>query len=182
MISKLKLLVISIFIITNFMMMIRAQLPKNSRYINSIYTPITFIQNYLSLWRGWSMFAPDPLKINGFLDAKIIFKDGTDRIWTLPTPHKLNSIPRYLYGERFRKYNFEALRLDSKKHLWPDAAKFVLKKTKDIDKSKTPTKIILRRRWLKIPDWNTNFIKHRTKAPAPNRFKTYEFYTFKVKS
>ena len=177
--NNFKKTLITIFIICNFMMMIRAQLHQNSPVINYIYKPITFIQNYFSLWRGWSMFAPNPLRINGFVDAKIIYQDGSQKTWTFPGPQKGTLLQRYMYGERYRKYIMDGLRLDKNSHLWPDAAKFVIRKTSKENLNKIPSKIILRRRWQDIPNWNIFFIPHKSKLS--NDYNTFEFYTHEVK-
>lgn len=178
--AKFKKLLVSLFIVMNFMMMIRAQLKDNSPVISFIYTPVTYIQNALSMWRGWSMFAPNPLRINGFLDAKIVYTDGSEMIWTFPRPQEGSLVQRYMYGERYRKYTMDGLRLDSKKFLWKDGARFVLRKTAKLHNGKRPEKVILRRRFKTIKNWNKKFVKHNMEIPK-NEYNTYEFYTLRIK-
>jgi hypothetical protein len=179
--TKILRTLITLFIISNFMMMIRAQLHENSPVINFIYKPITFLQNYLSMWRGWSMFAPNPLRINAFIDAKITFQDGEELIWDFPKPAEDNLIERYVFGERYRKYMTDGLRLDNKAFLREDAAKFVLRKIAPEHYKKKPVSVTLRRRWQDIADWNVNFIPHRTPVDK-SKFNTFEFYTYKVEA
>ena len=169
---------INIFIILNIMMMIRAQLNQDAPVINFIYRPVTIIQNYFSMWRGWNMFAPNPLRANNFIDATVEFTDGSKITWEFPRTNQNDLWGRYLWGERYRKYAVDGLRLDQNSHLWPDAARFVLKKIAQTHFRKIPTKVTLRRNWSNIPDWNEQFIPH--KMQQNNNYQKFEFYTYEV--
>lgn len=159
-------------------MMIRAQVDDTTPFAKVVLKPVTFVQNYLSLWRGWSMFAPNPLRSNSFIDAKVTFSDGTFMVWDFPRPSTSNFSEKYFYGERFRKYSVDGLRKDNNSHLWPDAAKYVLRKIAKNYYKKIPLKVTLRRRWRNIPDWNQQFITH--KKQNTSKFNTYNFYTYEV--
>lgn len=163
----------------NLMMMLRAQLHESSPVINFVYKPVTYVQNYFSMWRGWSMFAPNPLRINAYIDAKVVFEDGSTLIWDFPRPKDDNLVDRYLFGERYRKYMTDGLRLENKRFLWEDAAKFILRKIAPTQLRKTPVSVTLRRRWEDLPHWNAKFIPHRTPVDH-SKFKSFEFYTYKV--
>lgn len=159
------------------MMMFRAQIDNKSVLFTFIYTPVTHIQNYFSMWRGWSMFAPNPLRSNNFVDAVVKFQDGSNIIYNFQDDDGL--LQRYFFGERYRKYMTDALRLENKNFLWEDGAKFVLRKIAPIHFRKKPKTVTLRRRWQKIKDWNVEFIPHRTKLDK-QKFYKYEYYTYKV--
>jgi hypothetical protein len=174
----MKKILINIFIVMNLMMMLRAQLDAQAPVINFVYKPVTFVQNYLSMWRGWNMFSPNPLRTNQYIDAKIVYKDGNREIWDFPRPSSNDLFARYMWGERFRKYTSDALRLDTKSFLWEDGAKFVLKKIMEEPNAILPEKIILRRRWLPIPKWDKKFIPHR-EAPKEH-YNVFEYYTYEV--
>ena len=161
------------------MMMLRAQLDSKTPVINFVYKPATYIQNYFSMWRGWSMFAPNPLRMNAYIDAKIIFEDDGHYIFNFLNVSDENLVERYFYGERLRKYMVDGLRLDKNKFLWNDAAKYVLRKIAPTHFKRKPKKVILRRRWSNLPKMNEKFIPHRTKVDK-STFNTYEFYTYKV--
>lgn len=165
---------VSIFILINFLMMVRAQLPANAPVIEFAYKPITFIQDSLSMWRGWKMFSPNPLKANSYIDAQIVYNDGRQALWEFPYPSADELFKRYVWGERFRKYLSEGVRLDNNKHLWEDAAKYVLSKQSNAQEI---SKIILSRRWSNIDDWKTGFKKHRELS---TKFFKYDFYTYEV--
>lgn len=176
--EKFKKIFINTFIIMNLMMMLRAQLDSSAPLINFIYTPVTFVQNYLSMWRGWSMFAPNPLRSNTYIDAVVEFKDRTKITWEFPRSSQENLIERYLWGERYRKYAVDGLRLDKNSHLWPDAARFVLKKIAKDHFRKLPNRVTLRRNWTNIEDWKDKFIPHKTQTKQ--QLKRFEFYTYEV--
>jgi hypothetical protein len=176
----MKKIAINLFIVLNLMMMARAQFDSKSPLINFIYKPVSFVQNYFSMWRGWQMFAPNPLRTNQYIDAKVTLENGKTIIWDFPRPSNSSLFERYMWGERFRKYTSDALRLDSKNYLWKDAGVFVIKKIKEKYPNKKVSEVTLRRRWLDIPNWNTSFIPHR-QIPKET-YKTFEYYTLKVKS
>jgi hypothetical protein len=177
--NKVLKILASAFIVVNLMMMIRAQLPSNAPVINYVYKPVTFVQNYFSLWRGWSMFAPNPLRTNQYVDAKVTFADGTSIIWNFPNASETNVLKRYLFSERYRKYSSDALRLDSKKFLWEDSTKYIVRKLAVTHAGKQPLSITLRRRWEHIPKWNKSFREHG-RVLDTKKFRTYEYYTYKV--
>lgn len=163
----------------NLMMMIRAQLDQKSPVINFVYTPITFIQNYFSMWRGWSMFAPEPMRMNAYIDAIVTFEDETEYVYNFLSIEDESLYERYVYGERLRKYMTDGLRLDSKSYLWKDAAKFVLKKIATTHFKKKPASVTLRRRWLPLTHWDLALVPHRSKINK-KAFNKYEYYTYEV--
>lgn len=177
--NKIQKSLINVFIIINLMMMVRAQIDSDAPLISFLYKPVTFVQNYLSMWRGWNMFAPNPLRSNAYIDAVVIFEDDSKVTWSFPRPSESDPVPRYLYGERYRKYAVDGLRLDRNSHLWPDAARFVLKKIRNKNFKKIPKKVLLRRNWKTIMDWNEKFIPHREESKKS--YKQYTFYTYDVR-
>lgn len=170
---------ITIFIIVNMMMMIRAQLGKSSPVINFVYTPITHIQNYFSLWRGWSMFAPEPMRMNAYVDTVVTFENGSKLVYNFISLKNESLFDRYVFGERLRKYMTDGLRLDSKSYLWKDAAKFVIRKVSINHKDKKIVSVTLRRRWQPLTLWNLPLVPHRTKVNR-REFNKYEYYTYEV--
>ena len=177
--QSFKKYLVTIFIIANLMMMIRAQLDQKSPVINYVYTPITFIQNYFSMWRGWSMFAPEPMRMNAYIDAIVTFEDETEYVYNFLNIEDESLYERYIYGERLRKYMTDGLRLDSKSYLWKDAAKFVLKKIATTHFKKKPVSVTLRRRWQPLTHWDLELVPHRTKVDK-KVFNKYEYYTYEV--
>lgn len=173
----MKKIAISAFIIINFLMMIRAQVNDKTPYSKVIFAPATYIQDYFSIYRGWEMFAPNPLRTNGYVDAKVEYRDGTFKVIGFPVQE--SHIARYFRaGERYRKFSEEGIRKDKNQHLWPDAARWFLKRAGEIDPSKIPSRVHLRRHWQDIPSMEESFVGHREKINTP--WKMYQYYTYEV--
>lgn len=177
--KRFSVIAINLFIIANLMMMIRAQLDQKSPIINFVYTPITYFQYYFSMWRGWSMFAPEPMRMNSYVDAKVIFEDGTQTIFNFTDIENISLFDRYIYNERFRKYMTDGLRLDNKSYLWKDGAKFVLRKVDIANPKKMVKSVTFRRRWQPLDKWFMPLVPHRKEIDR-TKFKTYEYYTYEV--
>lgn len=175
--NKLKKYMINGFIIFNFMIMLRAQIDDKKPMAKFFYTPATHVQNYFSMWRGWKMFAPNPLRTNSWVEARVV-TEGDDLKYSFPGPQSGSLMQRYLIGERFRKYIVEGVRLDKNKHLWEDAAKYVVHKFQAEFPDKKVKEVRLYRKWREIPKWDQMFIDHDTDSKID--FKTYTFYTYKV--
>jgi hypothetical protein len=79
------------------------------------------------LWSGlfqrWNMFAPEPVKVDVFIEGDVTLHDGEKRSWTFPRMENLSYAQRYA-KERSRKFT-EYLRMDTESGLWPDAARHI---------------------------------------------------------
>lgn len=102
------------------------------------------------LWSGlfqrWNMFAPEPAKIDFYIQAEITLHDGEKRSWTFPRMENFSYAQRYA-KERYRKY-MEYLRQDNYSALWPDAAKHIARFY--TNPSNPPVFVILSRYWSEI--------------------------------
>ena len=81
------------------------------------------------LFQSWDMFSPDPKAVNSYIEAVIIYKDGTSKLWTFPRMELLDVPERYV-KERYRKYE-ESLQNNENELLWPDAARYVARLNSD---------------------------------------------------
>jgi hypothetical protein len=96
-----------------------------------VNTPLTALSKELlrpyfvwsGLFQSWDMFSPSPKKINSYLEAIVLYKDGNTRIWPFPRMEHLSLTDRY-FQERYRKFA-EVLSDDKYAPLWPDAARFI---------------------------------------------------------
>jgi hypothetical protein len=108
-----------------------------------------FVRPYF-LWTGlfqsWDMFSPNPKSVNNYLEALIIYKDGSTVNYGFPRMQLLDFAERY-YKERYRKYE-EALASDDHAALWPDAARYIarLHSTGPV----APQTIMLINRWSNV--------------------------------
>jgi hypothetical protein len=104
------------------------------------------------LWVGffqkWDMFSPDPSRLNNFVSATIVFRNGSRRLWVFPRMEMLGYADRYA-KERYRKYANDNLRLDSNAGLWPDAARYAARVNND--PSNPPVSVVLTRYWSEVP-------------------------------
>lgn len=175
MLEKFKRYTINLIIIFSLMMMARAQFDNKNLLAKKLFAPITPIQNYFSMWRGWQMFAPNPLRMNSAIFAKIVTNDKVFE-FEFPSPKSESFMKSYFIGERFRKYLVEGVRLDKNKHLWKDCAKWVYHKYKKQYPNMEVQNVDLYRKWSNIPPWDEYFIPHlKDSKIEANSFKFYSY-------
>jgi hypothetical protein len=95
------------------------------------------------------MFAPEPVSQLRRMDAKICFRDGSERTWEFFDPSGSGTLERWR-KERHRKWAHENLRLDSNKRLWEPAARYIARQFSD-DPNNPPILIEFRRHWADVP-------------------------------
>lgn len=78
------------------------------------------------LFQSWDMFSPSPKTINSFVDAVIVYQDGSSKVWSFPRMEQLSLTDRYL-KERYRKF-VEVVKEDTMAPLWPDVARFLARR------------------------------------------------------
>ncbi len=177
---RFKRTLVTLFILLNFMMMVRHLLPiDQSKILTTLFKPATIVQSGLSLYQGWEMFAPNPSKLTSFMTAEIEFDDKKVETWNFPRSSELNVFQKYIYGEKYRKIVSEGIRKDDHNFMWADAARFVLRKNRDRFADKIPVRVRLIRHWSETPDLNVAFIPHRKPNPKTESFMFYTYEVFK---
>lgn len=78
---------------------------------------------WAGLFQSWNMFAPAPKAANTYLEATLIYQDGSRKTWTFPRM-ELMSLTERLFKERYRKFA-ENLQSDELDGLLPDAARYI---------------------------------------------------------
>ena len=144
--SRLKLIAINAFLIFHILAITCWALP--------ITTPLTvagrsFLRPYLiwsGLFQSWDMFSPDPKSKNIYLEAVVIYKDGSTELWPFPRMEMLSLTQRY-FKERYRKYE-ENLANDTYAALRPDAARHIARLANT--HASPPHKVMLVVRWTDI--------------------------------
>jgi hypothetical protein len=63
------------------------------------------------LRQGWTMFAPNPIRANVYVEAEVTFADGSRAVWAVPRMEQLGHLRRQ-QKERFRKWSTERLGMD----------------------------------------------------------------------
>ena len=104
------------------------------------------------------------------MDAVVVFKDGSTKVWAFPRMEQLSLTDRYL-KERYRKF-VEVLKEDAMAPLWPDAARFVARLNND---PRDPVKTVqLVRHWSEnMPRIDGEYVA------APWRAYPFSLYTVK---
>jgi hypothetical protein len=69
------------------------------------------------------MFAPIPKGANTYIEAVVVYKDGSRKTWPFPRMEQLSLTERY-FKERYRKFADNLVR-DETDDLLPDAARYV---------------------------------------------------------
>jgi len=65
-----------------------------------------FVRPYFvwsGLFQSWDMFAPVPKAANTYIEAVIVYRDGSRKNWTLPRMDQLGLTEKY-FKERYRKF------------------------------------------------------------------------------
>jgi hypothetical protein len=99
------------------------------------------------LEQSWSMFAPDPPLVNGYVEARIAYRDATTSFWKFPIPSDYGLYDRYM-ADRYRKWGNDWIPTDKWEALRPDAARYIAR-THD-DPRNPPVSVTLVRHWAPI--------------------------------
>ena len=78
---------------------------------------------WAGLFQSWDMFAPLPKAANTYLEATLIYQDGSRKTWTYPRMDQM-SLKEKLFKERYRKFA-DNLQSDQLDELLPDAARHI---------------------------------------------------------
>ena len=78
---------------------------------------------WVGLFQSWDMFAPNPKGANTYLEATLVYKNGTRTTWTYPRMDQMCWREKLL-KERYRKFA-EMLQRDELDELLPDAARHI---------------------------------------------------------
>ena len=122
------------------------------------------------LFQSWDMFSPLPKATNSYLEALVLYKDGSTKIWSFPRMEQLTLTGKYS-KERYRKF-VETILDNTNAALWPDVARYVARLPEI--RAGQPQKVMLVVKWSDIvrqPDGTF------TRAP----WDEHVFYSYDVK-
>jgi hypothetical protein len=122
-------------------------LPLNRTLTRAVRKCIGPYFSLMGLQQEWSLFAPDPLVVNSYVDAHVALQNGEVRIWTFPQLETLDFKERYSKA-RYRKYAGWLYRNDFS-YAWPDAARYVARQFQS--SASRPRSVDLVRHWARIP-------------------------------
>jgi hypothetical protein len=141
-----KYVAINIFLIFHILAISAWCLPMTNPFVQVCRFAVRPYFLWTGLFQSWDMFSPQPETTNAYLEAIVLYPDGSTKIWSFPRMDLLSLNERY-HKERYRKF-IEVL-LDGKNSvLWPDVARHVarLPGIRDGD----PQKVLLLARWSTI--------------------------------
>jgi hypothetical protein len=139
-----------IFAITAWAIPFRSQFANDCREL---------VRPYL-LWSGmfqaWDMFSPMPKATNTYLEAVIIYKDGSTQMWDFPRMELMTLAQKYS-KERYRKF-VEILLDERNAQLRPDVARYVARMPGI--REKNPQQVLLMVKWSNIiPNGDGSFTR-----------------------
>lgn len=147
-------------------------LPVNSQLNDRWKQTIGPYMRWSGLFQAWDMFAPDPVKLNSYVDAQVTFRNGASRTWSFPRMDRLGLVDRY-FKERYRKFSTEYLRMDTFAAMWPDAARFIARA--NFDAANPPVTVQLTRHWSEIYPPTESGLGERSP------WRKFAFFTYSVK-
>jgi len=137
---------LNIFIIFHIFAITAWAIPFRSQFV---VDSVALVRPYI-LWSGlfqdWNMFSPMPKATNTYLQAVVIYKDGSTQMWDFPRMELLSLTQKYS-KERYRKF-VEILLDQNNAALRPDVARYVARLPGI--REKDPQQILLMVKWSNI--------------------------------
>jgi len=150
--SKSARLAINAFIVFHLFAIVTWCIPLDTPLTAAWRTVLKPYLAWSGLFQKWDMFAPDPSKLNGYINAVVTYPNGATSVWGFPRMEELGPGEKYV-KERYRKYANDNLRLDMYAQLWPDAARYIARENNH--SSNPPVTIELVRNWWIVPPPNS---------------------------
>ncbi|WP_413580564.1 hypothetical protein [Bdellovibrio sp. HCB288] len=131
--ERVKLAGISVFIAFNLMIIMTASFPDRSELGRLILRNFGYYIDVVGLEQPWSMFAPNPMSLNSYIEVEILFKDKSIEKWSLPRPTQMAGASKVIGGDRYRKFTQEYLMPDKNEEIWFDVARYVTRNVNQIE-------------------------------------------------
>lgn len=140
-------LLLTLFIAFHIVSIALWALPINASLTRLVQKRLGPYFSLIGLRQEWSLFAPDPISANSYVDAQIVLQNGDVRTWTFPRLEGLGLKERYGKA-RYRKFVGWLYR-KRYAYAWPDAARYVARQLKN--SAVPPRTVKLVRHWARIP-------------------------------
>ncbi len=121
--TNAKHIAIDVFLVFHILAIACWSLPIDSPLISFCKDRVRPYFLWSGLFQSWDMFSPIPKSANTYIEATIVYKDGSRSTWTFPRMEQLSLTARY-FKERYRKFA-ESLAQDQNDALLPDAARYI---------------------------------------------------------
>jgi len=137
---------INVFIVFHIFAITAWAIPFRSQFANDCRELVRPYLLWSGLFQAWDMFSPMPKATNTYLQAVIIYKDGSTQMWDFPRMELLTLTQKYS-KERYRK--FVEILLDQRNAaLRPDVARYVARLPGI--REKNPQQVWLMVKWSNI--------------------------------
>lgn len=124
-IPPIKKVLILIFFTVNVGIMIADGLPDQSALGKKFISLVSRYQALGMLYQPWSMFAPNPMNTTAFIEADLLFDDGSSGVWKLPRPNEMPLYRKLLTGDRYRILGQETLLPEHNDLVWFDLSRYI---------------------------------------------------------
>ncbi|SPF35684.1 conserved exported hypothetical protein [Candidatus Sulfopaludibacter sp. SbA4] len=145
--QRLARLLLTLFIAFHVVAITLWVLPLNKSLTGFLHRWIGPYFSFTGLRQEWSLFAPDPLAADSYIDAHVVLQNGDLRIWDFPRLEGLDFKQRYSKA-RYRKFEGWLYRKNFA-YAWPDTARYVARQFKA--SGVPPSTVTLVRHWARIP-------------------------------
>jgi hypothetical protein len=145
-------------------------LPISNPFILACRSAVRPYFVWSGLFQSWDMFSPVPKTMNAYIEAIILYKDGSTTTWSFPRMETLSLSDKY-FEERYRKF-VESILADSNSAIWPDVARHVARLPEL--RARDPQKVLLVVKWSDIVHNDDGTF---TRAP----WDEHVFYRYDVK-
>ncbi|KYG65426.1 hypothetical protein AZI87_12885 [Bdellovibrio bacteriovorus] len=125
--------VVLTFFFVNVGIMVADGLPDRSALGTKFIQTVERYQAFGMLYQPWSMFAPNPMNTNAYVEADIKFTDGTTTVWKMPRPSIISGARKVLTADRYRIVGQETLLPNENELVWFDISKYVLREIATIE-------------------------------------------------
>jgi hypothetical protein len=166
--DRIKTLGISVFIAFNLMMIVTASLPDRSELGRLILRTFGSYLEVVGLEQPWSMFAPNPMSLNSYVEVEISFKDGSKEKWSFPRPTIMKGAEKILGGDRYRKFSQEYLMPEKNEDIWFDVSRYVTRQIYKLEangKKRMIERLQFYRYYSWVEDPTKSFVLHGEKSP-----------------
>jgi len=144
--SKAKYAAINVFLVFHIVTIACWCIPIGSPLTLGVRQLVRPYFVWSGLFQSWDMFAPNPKTANSYVEAIVIYQDGSTELWSFPRMELMTLAQAYV-KERYRKFE-ENLENDEFSALWPDAARYIARLKSN--HASPPKTIMLVVRWSQI--------------------------------
>jgi hypothetical protein len=163
--------VIGAFLAFNLFAIVSWCVPIDSPLISACRNVVRPYLVWSGLFQKWDMFAPDPSKLNCYVGAQIVRRDGQSELWMFPRMENLGVVDKY-FKERYRRFANDSIRRDLNAPAWPDTARYIARLNNS--EANPPVAVNLVRYWSEVPPPTP------TGAYAPGPWQQYVFFRYQV--